>query len=1292
MSDSPGGRDGKRVGRSGTRGPRRARPPAGVPTYAWPFVERYFSTSDYRLTEHQLDSYNDFVNNKISGIVRGNNGDFVMKKDRDVLTEVANNLRFQVTVGEPTVNRPVVSVDGNPVAPLYPNMARLLDADYSLVVAADVEIKALNVDSGEEVVTVFPSVKLGEVPLMLHSDHCYLKGLGERALSDLGEDPWDRGGYFVHGGQESVIVSQEDASPNRSIVRVVDGGPDVPGVPRPSLKLTYGSAPRDDLINPVATHLSTHPAGPPGTAAAGMLCVRLQVVPISTEIDIAAVFRCLGAETDLEIAECVLGRRIPDPSRPAEGLSPGDEAVLELLKGSLAVGHTLGAWTRTQALEHVAPLTPYGSRELRMAARRYNVEEAKLSALRRGTAHALWIFNSNLLPSAGKTTSSYPKKCAMLGSLVRRLLLTAANVLPLTDRESFAEKRVRLAGPLLATVFEEAYRDFKREAINRLDEVFYRGPVRTTGNIGALVSPDKVDYVFDSSVVSGVMNSSFKGNWGGHRGHPTRGRNSAQENGIVLLSERNSYIGFASRAKKVNNPLDGSLKLVQPRHLHGTQYGAVCPVDSPDGSDVGLAKNLAIMCKVTSDVDPRSVLDFLESAGIKLFFPLGEHTLPSVYRALPGRAAVTVNGDPVGFSDSPGALVRAARRARRRGVAPPASEDPPGAERRGAGLDPMTSVSFVPAEMEVRFSCDGGRCCRPLIRIPREWSERGLKGGAEEMRARSLRILDADPGWEALFLSGGEADQEEPHLEYVDAEEIQSGCVVASDFDAVQRASENQPTTADPSTGAVRTHVELHPSTVFSVYTVTSPLMQHNQCTRNVFAAQQGKHAASVYSLAHRHRMESGSAVLNAGQRPVLTTRFERLVGSDAHPNGENAVVAVMCYSGYNQEDGVILNRAAVERGAFSLTYYSTDAVEDEVGTSLQVVVGVPMGQEPPPNLNDRGLPQRNLAVREGDALVGVVKRTRVSLGREAGASAAALSPDGSRAIFFEEDASPVADEHHAGKVVDRAVAFSKPNMRRTTKVRYRKWRPPRTGDKMASRHGQKGVIGFLMSPEDMPYTADGLVPDIIVNPHAFPSRMTLGHLMESLGAKAACLVGAKADGTMFEPFDTGESARVLAAYGFHPGGEEVMYCGRTGRALGASVFIGPTYYQRLKQVVEDKINYRGARGPVTAISRQPSQGRRNGGGQRLGEMEMDSIKAHGVACFLTESITARSDGTSVWTDGGGVQASFNEREDRFASLADPEDTVFEKRLVPRAFVTLVHELHGLGVDVRLTSHEAAPP
>ena len=1272
--------------------PRR---PGGGPAYAWPFVERYFSTSEYRLTEHQLDSYNDFVDRKIAGIIRGNNGDFVMKKDRDALMEISNNLRFQVTVGEPSVSRPVVSVDGNPVTPLYPNTARLLDADYSLVVAADVEIRALNVDTGEEVLTVFPSVKLGEVPLMLHSAHCYLKGLDADGLSEIGEDPWDRGGYFVHGGQESVIVSQEDASPNRPIVRAVEGGPDIPGVPRPSLKLTYGSAPRDDLIRPVATHLSTHPAGPPGTAAAGLLCVRLQVVPIASDIDVAAVFRALGAETDLEIAECVLGRPVPDPSDPGNGLSAGDLEVLGLLKGSLAVGHTLGAWTRTQALEHIAPLTPYGSRELRMAARRYNVEEAKAAAVRRGTAHALWIFNNNLLPSAGTTSSSYPKKRAMLGGLVRRLLLTAAGVMPLTDRESFAEKRVRLAGPLLATIFEEAYRDFKREAINRLDLVFYKGPVRTTGNIGALVTPDKVDYVFNPSIVSGVMNSSFKGNWGAHRGHPTRSSNAAEENGIVLLSERNSYIGFASRAKKVNNPLDGKLKLVSPRHLHGTQYGAVCPVDSPDGSDVGLAKNLAIMCKVTSDVDTKWVIRFLEGAGRELFSPLGEHTLPSVYRALPGRALVLVNGDPVGFSDSPGSLVAAARKARRlgvRGAGDAAEVSDPGAEDV-AGLDAMTSVCFVPAEMEVRFSCDGGRCCRPLLRIPATWSERGLRGGAEAMRDRCLALLEADPGWDSLFFGGG--GDREPYLEYVDAEEIQSSCVVASDFDAVQRASETQPTTADPSTGAARTHVELHPSTVFSVYTVTSPLMQHNQCTRNVFAAQQGKHAASVYSLAHRHRMEVGSPVLNAGQRPILTTRFERLVGSDAHPNGENAVVAVMCYSGYNQEDGVLLNRAAVERGAFSLTYYSTESVDDEVGQSVQLVVGIPRGQAPPPNLDDRGLPVRNAPVREGQPLVGVVRRSKVSLGNEDGAAAAAtasaaLSPDGARAVFVEEDASPLADEHRVGKFVDRAVSFAKPNMRRTTKVRYRKWRSPGIGDKMASRHGQKGVIGFLLAPEDMPFTADGLVPDIIVNPHAFPSRMTLGHLMESLGAKAACMAGAKADGTMFEPFDTESSARVLGKYGYHPGGEEIMYCGRTGRTLEASVFVGPTYYQRLKQVVEDKINYRGSRGPVTAISRQPSQGRRNGGGQRLGEMEMDSIKAHGVACFLAESITKRSDGASVWTDGGGVQASFNEREDRFASLADPDDTFFEKRLVPRAFVTLVHELYGMGVDARMTSH--APP
>ena len=1337
--------------------------------FAWPFVDRYFATSDYRLTEHQLDSYNDFVDNKIAAVVAACNEGFVMKKERDPMSDIRNNLKFEVRFGAPSFGRPVATIDGNPLTPLYPNAARLIDADYSLVASAGVEITATNEDTGERVVTRYDDVKIAEVPIMLHSRYCYLAAAaaeGPERLRELGEDPLDRGGYFVYGGQEKVIVSQEDSAPNRPIVRV---GPDrdlvpIPGLALPNVKLTFGSAPRGDLVRPVATHLSTHPAGAFGTAAHSLVCVKLQVAPIATEIDIAAVFRALGVESDLAIAECVLGKPLDVTGKSASRgdgagkgtLDAGDARVLELLRGSLAVGHTLGAWTRVQALAHIAPMTPYGAREMRMGQRRAGADgigsAAESSAVKRGSVQAVWILNNNLLPGEGATTEAYPKKSAALGRLVRRLLLTAAGVLPLTDRENFAEKRVRLAGPLLAGIFEEAYEDFKRESIKRLDKVFYNGPVRSTGNIGALVTSDKVDYVFDSSLVTGVFRSSFSGNWGGHRGHATRSRNAELETGIVLLSERNSYIGFTSRARKVDNPLDGSLKLVEPRHLHGTQYGAMCPVDSPDGADIGLAKNLAMLCRVTSDTDPAAVEAFLGGLGPRLYSPIADAAPGSSYRSVQGRALVLLNGVPVGFSDAPGELVRAARRARRgrrlrrlrrlrpspgqRGGAGETSGEAAGeaagetsgeaagdaageaagdAAGEAAGdtsgeaagdtatelaLDPMTSASFVPAEMEVRLSCDGGRCCRPLIRLPREWSERGLEGGAEAMRDACLALLREVPDWEGLFLTPH--DDSAPMLEYLDPEELQSSAVVASDFNAVAAASRTPATSADPTSGAVRTHVELHPSAVFSAYTVTSPLMQHNQCTRNSFAAQQGKHAAGVYSLAYRHRMDAGSPVLNYGQRPVVTTRFERLVGADAHPNGENAVVAVMCYSGFNQEDAVIVNRAAVDRGLLTVTYYRTETLDDEVGSDVRVVVGVPRGAEPPPNIDRHGLPLRDTPVRDDDTLVGVVRMTRIS---QAGGAAGAASVDiagglagglggglggglAGSAAFTEEDASPRADEHWAGKVVDRAVTIDKGNMRRTTKIRYRKWRRPDPGDKLASRHGQKGVLGALLAAEDMPYTADGVVPDIIVNPHAFPSRMTLGQLLECLGAKAACLEGAKVDGTMFEPDRTDAHARTLARYGYHTGGEEVVHCGRTGRQMAASVFFGPVYYQRLKQVAEDKINYRGDGGPVTAINRQPSQGRANGGGQRLGEMEMDSIKSHGVAHFLQESSMGRSDASTLWTDSHGIAAAFNEREDRFFSLADPEDTIFEKRLVPRSLVTLVHELYGMGVGVQLNSHE----
>jgi DNA-directed RNA polymerase II subunit RPB2 len=377
-----------------------------------------------------------------------------------------------------------------------------------------------------------------------------------------------------------------------------------------------------------------------------------------------------------------------------------------------------------------------------------------------------------------------------------------------------------------------------------------------------------------------------------------------------------------------------------------------------------------------------------------------------------------------------------------------------------------------------------------------------------------------------------------------------------------------------------------------------------------------------------------------------------------------------MCYSGYNQEDGLIINRSALERGLFGMTYVKNAMEEEEDTTSGggEVRFGNPGNAG---SLDSNGMPIEDRPVVPGDALIGKMRR------------------EGAGEEFAAVNTRP-ADENWDGYVVDKVVVFDKPDGKvKVAKVRYRMTRTPKLGDKLASRHGQKGVIGIALPEDKMPFTKDGVVPDVIVNPHAFPSRMTLGQLLECLGSKAGSLTGDKLDATAFQGVDTESLGDALRDGGFAASCEEVMYSGATGEEMAANVFVGPTYYQRLKQMSEDKINHRGGQGGRDKVTGQPIGGRARGGGLRIGEMENNSIIAHGVMGFAAESMGERSDRMSVWADGDGVQAVYNERLDMFrqASAGD-EDRRFRRHDIPRGFTAFRAELAAMGIDMLYSAED----
>jgi DNA-directed RNA polymerase beta subunit len=1101
-------------------------------------VREYLASK--KISQHQLDSFDDLLSRKVPAAVAAGNENFV-----NIKTDENPPASFRCSVSDLRYLRPTYHPPGaeKPVQ-LLPNVCRALGMSYSLVLTATVTVA---VDDGASSTDVaFPDVVVGHLPLMLHSELCYLSGMSRDELMEAGEDPDDPGGYFIVWGAEKVIVTQERGAPNTPIVsKKVDAG-------RHEWTLTVRSCPMDNPVGGVITQLvAKHD---------GQLGHRVYVrVPgrFVTDVDVAVVFRAMGVESDRAIVRSV--------ADPADGAGARERALAELLRGSLVAAHGLGVKTQGDAVRHLGPLTPYGSDRISTRSDREGS---------RGRTHALYILRREFLAGAG---DGFPGKAKYLGRLVRKLLLALAGLEEPTDRESLRQKRFLPSGMLLDEVFQQAYKSFVREATNAIDRAWYKGMWRNTGDVTMVVNRQNASTVFNHAPVTSVMQSSMRGNWGK--------RDRDEDGGIVQDLARGSWLQFLSHLRRTNNPIDRDLKITSPHDLHPTQWGYLCPIDSPDGANVGLTNNLAILCSVTADSSPVPVIDFVAEDG-------GEPFSTSTADRDADDSCVHVNGIPAFYHRDPKGLVGRLRSAR----------------RNGALMDSL-SVGWDIPRREVHLWTDGGRCTRPL------------------------------------FVAGSR-----DRTEYIDVDEAENTLVAWS---------------RDQETKA-HTHSEIHPTAGLSVYAVTIPLMQHNQGARNVLGAQQGKQSAGVYTTAWRTRIDKTGMILNYPQRALVRTAYEESLAVSEHPGGVNTVVAIMCYSGYNQEDGLIVNRTSLERGMFGLTYVKNAMEEEEASPDRGLLVrfGNPDALE---SLDAKGMPFENRPVRPGDALIGKVRRDESGEG------------------FLAMPSRP-ADENWAGYVVDKVFVYDKPEGKvRVAKVRYRKVRSPKPGDKLASRHGQKGVIGIALPESMMPFTKDGIVPDVIVNPHAFPSRMTLGQLFECLGAKAASVTGEPLDATVFAPVDARALGDSLEAAGFAANCEEVMYAGTTGEQIAGNVFVGPTYYQRLKQMTEDKINYRGGRGAKDVVTGQPIGGRARGGGLRIGEMENNSILGHGVMGFAAESMGERSDRMGVWSDGAGVPAVHNEALDSFRqSSAGDEDRRFVKHVIPRGFVAFRHELNAMGIDTRL--------
>ena len=879
--------------------------------------------------------------------------------------------------------------------------------------------------------------------------------------------------------------------------------------------------------------------------------------------------------------------------------------------------------------------------------------------------YAMEILADYFLPHVGEV--NFKLKSLYLGHMVKELLRVRTGDDKPTDRDSFLYKRVELPGELLTGLFKEYLTLQYKSIYQRIDKEYTYKTQLYRSNFKSLIDKN-TSMIFSERIVEEGFRKAFKGNWGASA--------NTKRMGLIQTLNRLSFNSAISHLRKLNLSYDSGAKITGPRLLQGSQWGVIDPIDTPDGGNVGLHKHMAIATEVSVFCDARAI----EAWGFRNGLESPE---ARTYSFLANSTKVIVNGNWSAVTLEPVAFCEKFRLARRCGLIPS-----------------LVSISWYISPNIIYIFTDGGRLCRPVYWLNRSANDDFIS------KSKLERVHKTDISWNELLTGrsaeGPKACNYDSALAGYKTENLSELAGKCGIIDMLDTNEEENALIAFDETGIGprTTHVEIDPSFLLGVMGNQVVFPENNPLPRDLFACGQMRQAVSVYHSNYQERIDKMGVVLNDGQIPLTKSRYLRHISNNKHPYGVNVICAIMCYGGYNVEDSILFNQGSLDRGLFRTTYYNSYSTHEEMGTgkkgeqsrigkvSGSDVVGLKQGYDYTA-LGDNGLVEEGTKLTDKVVLIG--KRT--------------LAGDDENDI----DASVFTKKAQKG-FVDKVFITEGEEGQRIAKVRVRDERKPAIGDKFCSRCGQKGTIGQIIPEEDMPYTANGLKPDIIINPHALPSRMTIGQLVETLMGKACLELGGFADCTAFA--NKGQKAtkfgEVLSELGYTSTGNELLYNGESGLALETSIFIGPTYYMRLKHMVKDKINYR-AKGPRTLLTRQTVQGRANEGGLRVGEMERDTIAAHGIMHFLQESMLVRGDEYYMAVcNKTGTIAVYNEALDLFLSPSADGPIKFEGTVdeglnvvnvsrhgrsfsilrIPYSFKLLMQELSTMNVQMRLITDQ----